>query len=148
MRKVIDKYKEDLLKISTRATTKLIEDISINGQLLKYIAFLSAKDRNILIKPYGDINEIARELKDFNTSIGKDCIIITLPPISEEYRNQLKKIISEKEEEARQKIRKIRNNQSFDGLSEDETFKAKKDLDIKTKESLEEIKQLTLNKEL
>jgi len=111
--KVIIFLERELAKIRTsRATPSLVEDVVVDcfGQkfrLSQLAAISTPEAKQILIQPWDKsyIEDILRALEKTgigaNPVVDKDLIRIILPPLSEEYRRNLLRIISEKQEEAR-----------------------------------------------
>ncbi|TET84823.1 MAG: ribosome recycling factor [Candidatus Nealsonbacteria bacterium] len=146
--KVINFLERELAKIRTgRATPSLVEDIEVEcfGQkfLLKQLAAISTPElRQILIQPWDKsyLEPIERALQQsfIGTSpiIDKDLVRLSLPPLTEEYRKNLLKILSEKMEEARKTIRrwreeawdKIQEKTKEGEIREDDKFRAKDEL--------------------
>jgi len=148
LEKVINFLDREFSKIRTgRANPSLVEDVVVDffGQKfpLKQLAAISIPEpKKILIQPWDKsyIPAIASALE--NTGVGanpivdKDTIRITLPPLDEEYRKSLARIVSEKQEEARKTIRHWRDKiwdeiqvKTKDGeIREDDKFRAKDEL--------------------
>jgi ribosome recycling factor len=148
MEKTIEYLLKELKKIrADRATPSLVEDIVIdcfNQRLpLKQIAAISCPEqRQILIQPW-DRNYI----KDILIAVQKteaglspmiegNSIRIILPPLTEEYRKSLVKILSSKKEDARVSLKRVREEkwkeiqEGFQEgeIREDDKFKAKDEL--------------------
>ena len=151
MDKVIGFLEREVAKIRTgRASVSLVEDIIVEcfGQKfpLKQLAAISLPEpRQIVIQPWDKsyIEPIEKALS--NSSLGtspvvdKDLIRIFLPPISEEYRKNLLRILSEKQEEARKTIRHWREK-SWEEIQE--RFKKKEireDDKFRSKDELQEL---------
>jgi len=146
--KVINFLERELAKIRTgKATPSLVEDIEVEcfGQkfLLKQLAAISISGpRQILIQPwdksYLEPIEKAVQRSAIGTSpiVDKDLIHLSLPNLSEEYRKNLLKILSEKMEEARKTIRhwrevawdEIQAKTTTSEIREDDKFRAKDEL--------------------
>jgi len=146
--KVISFLERELAKIRTgRASPSLVEDIVVEcfGQKfpLKQLAAISTPEpKQILIQPWDRsyIEPITSALSRAGLGalpiVDKDLIRISLPPLSEEYRKNLIKIISEKKEEARKTIRRWRQaawDEIQEGfregkIREDDKFRAKDEL--------------------
>jgi ribosome recycling factor len=146
--KAINFLERELAKIRTgKATPSLVEDIEVEcfGQkfLLKQLAAISISGpRQILIQPwdksYLEPIEKAVQQSTVGTSpiVDKDLIRLSLPPLSEDYRKNLLKILLEKMEEARKTIRhwreeawdKIQEEAKEGEIREDDKFRAKDDL--------------------
>jgi len=146
--KVISFLDRELQKIRTgRASPALVEDVVVEcfGQKfpLKQLAAISIPEpKQILIQPWerSYIEEIISALEKTgigaNPIVDKDVIRINLPPLSEEYRKDLIRFVSEKEEQARQTIRRWREK-AWDEIQEkfkerkireDDKFRAKDEL--------------------
>ena len=146
--KVITFLNRELAKIRTgKATPSLVEDIEVEcfGQKfpLKQLAAISTPElRQILIQPwdksYLEPIEKALQQSTIGTSpiVDKDLVRLSLPPLTEEYRKNLLKILSEKMEEARKTIRrwreeawdKIQEKTKEGEIREDDKFRAKDEL--------------------
>lgn len=146
--KVINFLERELAKIrATRASTSLVEDITVEcfGQKfpLKQLAAISLPEpRQILIQPWDKSYLEPIEKALLQSSIGttpvvdKDVIRINLPPLTEEFRKNLAKKVSEREEMARQTVRRWREEawreiqEKFrEGkISEDDKYRGKDEL--------------------
>lgn len=146
--KVINFLERELLKIRTsRATPSLVEDVVVDcfGQKfpLKQLAAISTPEtKQILIQPWdksyirGIVSALEKTGVGTNPVVDKDVIRINLPPLSEEYRKSLLRLISEKQEEARKTIRhwreeawsEIQEKTKAGEIREDDKFRAKDEL--------------------
>jgi len=146
--KVISFLEKELNKIRTgRATPSLVEDVVVEcfGQKfpLKQLAAISTPEsKQILIQPWdksyieGIVHALEKTGIGANPIVDKEVVRINLPPLSEEYRKNLIRMISEKEEQARQTIRKWREEvwdeiqeKAKEGeIREDDKFRAKDEL--------------------
>jgi len=120
MDKAVAFLDRELSKIRTsRATPALVEDIVVNcfGQNfpLKQLASISTPEaRQILIQPWdksyveGIVSALSKTGTGSNPIVDKDAIRINLPPLTEDYRKDLLKLVSAKEEETRQAVRRQR----------------------------------------
>ena len=146
--KVINFLERELLKIRTsRATPSLVEDVVVDcfGQRfpLKQLAAISIPEtKQILIQPWdksyigGIVKALEKTGVGANPIVDKDVIRISLPPLSEEYRKSLIRLISEKQEEARKTIRhwredawsEIQEKTKTGEIREDDKFRAKDEL--------------------
>jgi len=158
--KAISFLERELLKIRTgRATPALVEDIEVEcfGQkfLLKQLAAISCPEpRQILIQPWDQsyLEGILKALEKTATPsvVDKNLIKINLPPLSEEFRKDLLRLISEKKEKARQTIRRWREEawraiqEGFrEGkIREDEKYKGKDELQDLVDEYNKKIEEL------
>jgi ribosome recycling factor len=146
--KVIVFLERELTKIRTgRATPALVEDAIVDcfGQKfsLKQLAAISIPEsKQILIQPWdksyieGIVAALSKTGVGANPVVDKDVIRINLPPLSEEYRSNLTKVISEKQEEARRTVRRwreeaweeIQEKEKAGEIREDDKFKGKDEL--------------------
>lgn len=146
--KVLNFLERELAKFRpSRATPSLIEDTPVEcfGQKfpLKQLAAISIPEpRQILVQPWDKsyIEGIVKALE--KTGIGaspivdKDVIRINLPPLTEEYRKDLMRLISQKQEEAKKTIRRwreeaweeIQRNFKEGKIREDDKFRGKDEL--------------------
>jgi len=176
--KIIDKVKPELEKVIAflegelskirigRASISLIEDIEVDcfGQkmLLKQLASISTPEpRMIVIQPWDDsyIESIQKALEKANLGANpiadKKLIRISLPPLSEEYRRDLIKIIAEKKENTRKTIRHWRDEvwkeaqikERAGEISEDDKYKTKDKLQDLVDEYNEKIEKIGEKKE-
>lgn len=160
--KVISFLERELTKIRTgRASPSLVEDIIVDcfGQKfpLKQLAAISIPEsKQILIQPWDKsyIEGIVKSLSETgigaNPIVDKDVIRINLPPLSEEYRKNLLRLISEKQEETRKTMRYWRDDvwdeiqdKFRDGtIREDDKFRAKDELQDLIDECGEKIEKI------
>ncbi len=120
MQEVIEDLEEEFKNIQTgRARPSLVEDIVVNyyGEKtpLNQMAKISAPEARLLvIEPWDKSvienieKAIMKEDLGFNPNNDGNVIRINIPKLTEERRNQLSKLASEKAEEARVSIREIR----------------------------------------
>lgn len=143
LEKSINFFKEDIATIRTfRATPRLVEDILIDyyGQKLKLkqLASITAPQNNILIIQPWDKNAVEAIVKNdnfikmgFNPIVDKEVIKIILPPLTQERKQTLIKLIHQKAEKARISLRLHRETalkelkKIKEGISEDEKFRTK-----------------------
>lgn len=138
----------ELSKIRTgRANPSLVEDVVVDcfGQKfpLKQLAAISVPEaKQILIQPWdksyveGIVSALQKTGVGASPVVDRDSIRINLPPMTDEYRKDLNRIISEKQEQTRQAIRRWREQvweevqeQSKAGkIREDDKFRAKDEL--------------------
>lgn len=167
LEKVINFLERELQKIKTsRASPSLVEDIEVEcfGQKfpLKQLAMISIPEpRQILIQPW-DTSYIEGILKALEkTGLGAGCPIvdknlirINLPPLSEEFRKDLIRLVSEKQEEAKKTVRRWREEaweeiqEGFrEGkIREDDKYKGKDELQELIDEYNEKIEELAEKK--
>ncbi len=158
-KEIIDKAKQEMektllfldgefSKIRTgRANPSLIEDISVdcfNEKFpLKQLSAISLRDsKTIVVQPWdksyaeGIILALSNSGLSLSVVMDKETIKVSLPSLSSEYREELKKIMSLKQEEARKTIRKwrdeawgeIQEKTRTGEIREDDKFRAKEEL--------------------
>ncbi len=165
--KVIVFLERELSKIRTsRATPSLVEDVVVEcfGQKfpLKQLSAISTPEpKQILIQPWdksyieGIVSALEKTGIGANPIVDKDVIRINLPPLTEEYRRNLLRIISEKQEEARKTIRhwreeawaEIQEKTKNGEIREDDKFRAKDKLQDLIDEYNKKIEELGEKKE-
>ena len=148
MEKAFGFFEKEAAKIRTsRATPALVEDVIVDcfGEKfpLKQLAAISTPEiKQILIQPWdksyieGIVLALEKTGVGANPIVDKDVIRITLPPLTEDYRKSLMRVLSEKQEETRRTIRHWREEawrQIQEGfkesqIREDDKFRAKDDL--------------------
>lgn len=167
MKKAVHALEVELATIRTgRASPALVERLMVNyygtPTQLQQLAVISAPEPQLLtIRPYdpGSLKDIERgilasELGLTPNNDGK-IIRLILPPLTEERRNELIKIVHKRMEEARVSVRNIRRDGLKDmrefekeGLiSEDELERGEEDLQKLTDKYIEEIGQIGERKE-
>ncbi|MCK4354950.1 ribosome recycling factor [Candidatus Parcubacteria bacterium] len=148
MEKVIEFLEKEMAKLRTsRVSPSLVEDIVADcfGQKfpLKQLATISVTGpREIVIQPWDKSylesieKSIAQSAVVASPIVDKETIRLSFPPLTEEYRKNLLKFISEKQEDARKTIRhwredawrEIQDKQMAGEISEDNKYRAKDDL--------------------
>lgn len=148
LEKVISFLENELAKIRTgRASPSLVEDLIVEcfgGKFpLRQLAAISSPEpKQIVIQPWDKsyIGPIEKAISNSNLGLSpivdKDLIRISLPPLSEEYRKDLLRFLSEKQEEARKTIRRWREKawdeiqeKAKEGeIREDDKFRSKDEL--------------------
>ena len=167
MRKTIDATKRELAELrSGRANPKMVEGIRVNyygtPTLLKEIATIGVPEaRMVVISPYDPsaLKEIEKAILQSNLGItpisdGK-IIRLIVPPLSEERRNELIKIVRKVIEEGKISIRTIRRDgkdkvKGFEKekkISEDGRFQLEEQLQKITDKYVEEIEKILEEKE-
>ncbi len=167
MDKALEIYQKELREIRTgKASASLVEEIRVHcyGQNLplKQLATVSIPDAHlIVIQPWdpNTIHDIEKAIANSKLGVtptddGK-VIRVVLPPLSEERRKELDRIVKQEAEHARISLRTIRREarESIDKLekdkviSEDEAFKAKDRLQKVVDEYMEKIEEILKDKE-
>lgn len=166
LEKVINFLAKELQGIrSSRASPSLVEDIEVEcygGKFpLKQLATISITGpRQILIQPWdnsyieGIVKGLEKKSLGFSVVVEKNSIRIDLPALSEEFRESLLKMVSQKREQARQTIRRWRDEawgeiqEKFrEGkISEDNKYKAKNELQKMIDQYNEKIEEMVEKK--
>jgi len=150
----------EISKIRTsRASPAMVEDITVDAFgskfALKQLGSISTPQTNqIVIQPWDASyiepiqNAISQSGLGMSLSVDKNLIRLNLPLLTEEYRQQLSKVLNEKAEQCRQTIRhwredawnKIQDAQKEKKISEDDKFRGKDGLQKLIDEYNEKIK--------
>lgn len=144
-----------------RASPALVENVVVNcfneNFPLKQLAAISIPEaRQILIQPWdksyleGIVSALQKTGVAKNPVVDKEAVRINLPALTEDYRKELLKLISEKQEEARKVMRKNRDDawseiqdKARDGIiREDDKFRAKEELQDLIDEYSEKIEEI------
>ncbi len=169
MAATVDVFHRDIASIRTgRANPGLIENIEVtvyNGQqkmTLNQLGTISIPEaRQLVFQPW-DIS-IIREIKNslqganlgFTIAIEGNIIRIKLPPLTSEQRQEYVRLLHQKAEEARVRVRDIRGEYRYelqdqkrrDELSEDEFHRQEDELQKITDEFVELVDKLAAEKE-
>lgn len=160
-------YKSDIAIIRTsRATPALVEDIKVNyyGQSMhvKELASITAPEpRTLIIQPWdkGAIEAIEGAIRKSEIGISPvvdgQVVRLNLPPLTEERRREFIKLLKQKTEEARVKIRRAREEiwdriqkmERSGEIPEDDKFWAKDQLQKIVDEYNGKIEELEKKKE-
>lgn len=145
---IIEWFRNEISSLRTgRATPALVEDIEVDQYEtktpLKHIASISTPDaRTIYIQPWdksameGIIRAIEHSSLQLSPVGDTNAVRITLPPLTEERRRDLVKILNTKTEDARVRsrvrrdeiLKKIQNSEKAKEIGEDDKFRAKDDV--------------------
>lgn len=169
MDKVLEVIKTDLSTVRTgRATPSLVEHIvvAVYGGSTKLkimeLATIGTQDtQTILITPFDHtiINEIQKGISDANVGLNPivdgQAIRISIPPLSQERREQLIHLMKQKLENGRIMIRQVRQEAMHDikkqfadkTISEDDQFRLEKEAQKITDSTIEQIDMLGKKKE-
>ncbi|TSC56520.1 MAG: ribosome recycling factor [Parcubacteria group bacterium Greene0714_21] len=160
--KALDFLERELTKIRTgRASPALVEDIQVEAfgkrMPLKQLAAISCPEpRQILIQPW-DVSylepiEKALQKADLGTSpiVDKNMIRVHLPSLTQEYRQNLAKLLSLKGEQTKQVMRRwreqawgtIQDKVRKGELREGDKFKGKEELQKLLDENTKKIEEL------
>ena len=122
MDRAVDAFKRDLTQLRTgRATPALVENIDVDyyGSMtpLKQIASISAPDaRAIMIQPWDTaaMREIEKSLQTsdmgFNPSNDGTTITVPIPPLTQERRQEMVKLLKSKIEDGKISVRNVRRD--------------------------------------
>ena len=160
--KALNFLKQELAKIRTgRASPSLVEDIQVEAfnqkMPLRQLAAISCPEpRQILIQPwdasYLEPIEKALQKAELGTSpiVDKNAIRVHLPSLTEEYRQNLAKLLSGKGEQTKQVMRRwreqawgtIQEKVRKGELREGDKFKGKEELQKLLDENTKKIEEL------
>lgn len=165
---VIKVLRSDLSKIRTgRANTSLIEDLQVEAYSSKmpisHLATITISDAHtIIISPWDKdkkifdsiVTAIQKSDLGINPIIDNDAIRLNIPPITEERRKELVKLVEKYAENARISIRNIRRNifstldkaKKEEKLPDDFVNKQEKDIENKIKEYIQDIDEIITTK--
>jgi len=164
---VIERFHNESSQIrASRASPALVENVKVDyyGSLtpLKQLASLSAPQVNLIVIEPWDKNAVAPitkaiEQSDLNLNpVAEGQIIrLTLPPLSQERRQQLVKLLHEKAEEARialrlrreEALKKLQKAKDDKILGEDEWFRLKDKIQKEIDEANKKVKEFSDRKE-
>ncbi len=167
MDKAIEALKKDLSRIRTgRASISLLDGIRVQyygSQVpLNQVASVAAPESRLItiqpwdIKAIGDIEKAILKSELGLTPINDGKVIrINIPPLTEERRRDLVKVIKKISEESRVALRNIRrdSNESLKGLKKDKTvsedafFKGQEEVQKITNEFIEKVDRISEEKE-
>lgn len=164
--KCVDHVREDLSQIRTgRATPELVEDILINAYgaqtPVKNIANISVMDaKTINIQPWDKtiLEEINKGVSNANMGFSPimegDRVIVKIPDLTEERRQEYVKIMKERIEDGRVAVRQVRqkfmqgvDEEQKEGLSEDQADMLREEAEKIVKGANEQIEILKEEKE-
>lgn len=161
-------FKEDISGLRTgRASSAIVEDISVEAygtyQTLKSLASISIPDaKTVNIEPWDKsiLQAVEKAVRDSGLGLNPvntgSQVRIFLPELTSERRNELIKVLHQKEEAARIAVRKVREDikemvkqaEADNEITEDEKYKLEEELDKTVKEYNDKIKEITEKKEV
>jgi len=163
MKKAVDYFKNEIAGFRTgRASTKLVEDIKVeyygSKMAIKQIATVMVPEHNqIVIQPWdqnavSEIEKAVREYLNLNPTVQGNIVRITLPPLTEERRKEMVRLLHKLAEEARVAIRNVRREakdkiEELEGVSEDEIRRLLDRLQKLTDKYIQMVNELTEAKE-
>ena len=122
MDRTLEAFRRDLGQLRTgRATPSLIENLNVDyygsATPLKQIASISAPDaRAIMVQPWdkGALREIERSLQrsemGFNPSNDGNTITVPIPPLTNERRQEMVKLLRKRAEDGKVSVRNVRRD--------------------------------------
>ncbi|MCX8060450.1 MAG: ribosome recycling factor, partial [Aquificaceae bacterium] len=156
-------FKNEIAGLRTgRASTSLVEELKVeyygSKVPLKQLGTISVTEVNQITLQIWDSNAVPSVEKAIMESLNLtpqrqgNLLRITLPPLTQERRKELAKMLHKMAEEARVAVRNIRRDakeliEDAEGVSEDEIKRALERLQKLTDKYIEEINQLTEAKE-
>ena len=167
LEKTIEYLQSELNSLQVgRATSTLVEDIEVdcyNSKMpLKQLAAINTPDpKQIIVQPWDkeivkDIEAAIRNSKlNFSPVVDGDVIRLNIPPLNEERRKELVKILKEKIEECHISVRRhreeawktIQAQEQQSLISEDDKFRAKDELQKLIDEYNKKIEEIGQRKE-
>lgn len=160
-------FKEDISGLRTgRASAAIVEDIMVEAygthQTLKSLASINIPDaKTVNIEPWDKsvLSAIEKAVRDSGLGINPvntgSQVRIFLPELTSERRQELIKILHQKEETARIALRKVREEvkemvksaEDSNEITEDEKYRLEEELDKMVKEYNDKVKEITEKKE-
>jgi ribosome recycling factor len=163
MKKAVQYFKNEIAGLRTgRASTALVEEIKVDyyGSKvpIKQLASISVPEANQIVLQVWDKGAVdlveKAIIENLNITPQKqgNVLRLTLPPLTEERRRELVRMLHKMAEEARVAVRNIRRDakeliEDQEGVSEDEIRRALERLQKLTDKYIEEINQLMEAKE-
>jgi ribosome recycling factor len=149
-----------------RAAPALLENVKVEAygtaNPLKNIASIVVEDaKTLLVQPWDKslLETISKAIEGSNVGsqpvASKDSIRISLPPLTEDRRKQLSKILKEKVEEAKITLRKVRDEvwkdiqdqEKAKKISEDDKFRFKEEMEKRSKQATDKLDRIAAKKE-
>ncbi len=163
MKKSVQHFKNEIAGLRTgRASASLVEDLKVDyyGSKvpIKQLGSISVPEHNQIAIQVWDANaipaieKVIQEDLNLNPNTQGNVIRITLPPLTEERRRDMVRMLHKIAEEARVAVRNIRRDakemiEDLEGISEDEKKRALDRLQKITDRYIEEINSLMDAKE-
>ncbi|MBT6254158.1 ribosome recycling factor [Candidatus Uhrbacteria bacterium] len=165
--KVVEFLSSELLGVRTgRAATSLVEGIKVTAydqeQELKNLAAISTPDSvTIQIEPWDAsvVKDIEKALNEADLGMAPNVagktIRLNVPPLTEDTRKNLVKVIGQRVESARISVRNVRDEMRKEverlekekEIGEDERYQIQEEIDVITKETNDKLDQLGKDKE-
>ena len=163
MKKSLNYFKSEIAGIRTsRASTALVEELKVeyfgSKVPIKQLGSISVPEHNqILIQVWDNnavplIEKVIREELNLNPNTQGNTLRITLPPLTEERRKELVKMLHKMTEEARVAVRNLRRDakemiEELEGISEDDKKRSLERLQKLTDRYINEINEVAQAKE-
>jgi len=167
LEKALEHFKEELSQLRTgRASTSLVDSLMVDyygsKSPIKQVASITTPDpKTIMIAPWDkdnlvNIEKAVRESQlNLNPMNDGQVIRINIPPLTEERRKELVKVLNQKTEEARVAIRKnreavwdeIQELEKEGAIGEDDKFSGKEKLQKMIDEYNDKIEEIREKKE-
>ncbi|MBU0648679.1 ribosome recycling factor [Patescibacteria group bacterium] len=165
--KAIEHFKSEISVLRTgRATPAMVENICVevygSKMEIKGVASISTPDaKTIIVDPWdkNNLKEIEKAIREANIGmspvIDQTIIRLNMPPMTEENRKDMVKVLKQKMEQARTSVRlareKVRDRilkaEEAGEIREDDRFRLQEELDEKVGELNREIEKITQEKE-
>ena len=165
--KVLDHAKQEFASLRTgRATVQMLDSVRVmaygSSLAIHEVASVSAPDATLLVvKPWdkGLLADIEKAIQvaqlNLNPVVDADMIRIAVPPLTQERRQEMVKVLAQKLEEVKIMLRNARSDFRRDidkqkgeaGVSEDDIENDQNDLDALMKEYAEELEAMAASKE-
>lgn len=164
---VIDHFKDELKKVRTgRAQPSMVDSVMVEvsaygGARMKIaeLATISAPDPSLLvIQPFDPsvMQDVERAINianlGFSPVVDQNTIRIAVPPLTTERREQMKKIVAQRLEEAKVALRNVRTEvkndiEAQEGVSEDEIDRQLKALQTEVDKTVMQLEKLRTEKD-
>lgn len=165
--KAVDFFKSDIASLRTgRATAAIVDSVQVEAygthSPLKAVATIMVADaKTLVIEPWdkGQLPAVEKGIRDAGLNINPindgRVIRLILPDLTSDRRQELVKIMRQKQEQAKISVRKVREEaremialeEKENNISEDEKFKSQEELDKMVKSFNEEIEKIGATKE-
>jgi ribosome recycling factor len=164
---VIEFIQKELSSVRTsRATPSLVENIKVSvygveTPMIQVASISSPEPKQLLIEPWDKniLKDIEKAIQ--TTSLGLSVsnegtfVRVTMPPMTEETRNQVIKVLNEKIEKGKQNLRGVRDDvkeeivksEKDKEITEDDKFGLLEELDKMTREYTDEVGEIGKKKE-
>lgn len=166
--KIVNFFQKDIISIRTnRASPDLVKNLSIEvygvkTPLEQLSSINSPEPRVLKIEPWDKniLKEVEKALSNLNLGCSPQLkeggiLYLILPPLTEETRKNLVKILKEKQENAKRKLRSLRDEirekiiqtEKEKSISQDDKYRLFEKLDLATAKITDKIKTISENKE-